>query len=225
MAVQEVASRFRRKLGDSSPTSQAAASEIFTSASLAAAQKYAEAQQFQWDGKWEQAIHSWQEATKLDPNMSRAYAGLAATLANLDRRKEAEHYYQLALAHIDRESEREKFRTRGGYYLFERDYEKAPEQFRYLVKMYPADSAGLANLALAYLCARNMSAALEEGRKALEIYPNNLLQRNNLGLYAMYAGDFEAAIKESQAIIAINPAFGKSLSLPGTVPTRPWFYG
>jgi len=209
-AVDKIAGRIRRALGDAKHASGSSAAETFTSGSLASAQKYAAAQQLQWEGKWPEAVTAYREATALDPNMSRAYAGLAATLANEGKRQEAIHYYQLALAHIDRESEREKYRTRGGYYLLMRDFQKAAEQFQQLVKQYPFDSAGLANLALAQFYARNMNGALENGRKAVQIYPQNLLQRNNVGLYAMYAGDFDAAIKESKDIIKINPSFEKA---------------
>jgi tetratricopeptide (TPR) repeat protein len=209
-AVDKVAEGVRRVLGDSTHSSVNSAAETFTSGSLASAQKYATAQQLQWDGKWEEAVAAYREATVLDPKMSRAYAGMAATLANQGNRQQAAHYYQLALAHIDRESEREKFRTRGGYYLLMRDYQKAAEQFGQLIKEYPVDSAGLANLALAYFYGRNMKAALEEGRKAVKIYPQNILQRNNLGLYAMYAGDFDSAINESEIILKMNPSFEKA---------------
>jgi tetratricopeptide (TPR) repeat protein len=74
------------------------------------------------------------------------------------------------------------------------------------VKQYPADSAGVANLALAYFYRRDMERALVEGRRAIEIYPKNVAQRNNLGLYAMYAGDFETAIREQQTVLQMNPS-------------------
>ncbi|MBV9301667.1 MAG: protein kinase [Acidobacteriaceae bacterium] len=209
-AVDKIASRIRSALGDSAASSHNTAAETFTSTSLTAAQKYAQAQELQWSGKWEQAIAAYREATQIDPKLSRAYAGIAAMLANLGRRQEAEHYYRLALAHIDQESDREKYRTRGGYYLLMREYHNAKEQFETLVKQYPADTAGIANLALADFYSRDMKAALEEGRRAIKIYPDNLLQRNNVGLYAMYAGDFDTAIQESKTILKMNPSFEKA---------------
>ncbi len=209
-AVDKVATRIRRVLGDATHSTADFAAETFTSGSLESAQKYALAQQLLWEGKWTEAVAAYREATELDPKMSRAYAGMAATLANQGKRQQAQHYYELALRYIDRESEREKFRTRGGYYLLMRNYRAATEQYGQLVKQYPFDTAGLANLALAYFYARNMTAALEQGRKAVQIYPQNILQRNNVGLYAMYAGDFGAAIKESEIILKMNPSFEKA---------------
>lgn len=210
-AVARIAAKIRAALGDStSQSAQITAAETFTSGSLEAGQKYAQAQEAQWAGKWDDAIAAYSEAIRLDPHLGRAYAGMAVTLANSGRRPEAEKQYQKALARIDRMSDREKYRTRGGYYLLERDYQRATEQFRAVEKQYPSDTAAIANLALAYFYGRNMPAALEEGRRAVAIYPNNLLQRNNVGLYAMYSGDFESAIKESRALLKLNPAFEKA---------------
>jgi tetratricopeptide (TPR) repeat protein len=149
---------------------------------------------------------------QLDPNFGRAYAGLAAMQNNLGHREEAVKYYQLALAQIDRMTPREKYRTRSGYYLATRDQEKAIEELSELVKQFPADSAGIANLALAYFYKRDMPRALEEGRRAVEINPKNVLQRDNLALYAMYAGDFDTAAREEEAVLQLNPSFAKGLA-------------
>jgi len=210
-AVAKVAAGFRKALGDVVPKSaQIAAAETFSSTSLEASQQYAQAQELQWAGKWDEAINAYKRSIALDPDFGRAYAGLAVTFANMSQRQEAETYYRLAMSKMDRMSDREKLRTRGGYYLLQRDYDKAIEQFNQLEKQYPADSAGIANLAYAYFLKRNMNAALEQGRRAVAIYPNNVLQLNNVGLFAMYAGDFDTAILESQRLLQMNPSFEKA---------------
>jgi tetratricopeptide (TPR) repeat protein/predicted Ser/Thr protein kinase len=211
-ALGKLATSVRSALGDTTPKSaQLAAAETFSAASLQAAHSYAEAQQFQWEGKWDDAVRSYSHAVQLDPNFGRAYAGLAAMQFNQGHREEAEKYYQLAFAQIDRMTPREKYRTRGGYYLATQNPGKAIEEYTQLVKQYPADSAGIANLALAYFYTRDMPKALAEGRRAVEINPQNLLQRNNLALYAMYAGDFDSAAREAQAVLQLNPSFAKGL--------------
>ena len=209
-AVEKLAARIRRSLGDNSGTPKRMAEETFTSASLEAAQQYGDAQDLQWAGKWDDSIAAYHKAIQLDPNLSRAYAGLAITYQNRGQRDQADKYYKLALAHVDQMSDREKYRTLGGYYLNTRGYQKAAEQFRALVAKYPADTAGLNNLALSDFYARNMADALVEGQRALDIFPTNVLIRNNVGLYAMYAGDFDRAIKESEIILKQNPSFEKA---------------
>jgi tetratricopeptide (TPR) repeat protein len=104
-------------------------------------------------------------------------------------------------------SEREKYRTRGVYYLASRNTEKGLEELTKLVQLYPADEAGLWDLALAYFYRRDMSRALAEASRAMKIYPKNIPERNNLGLYAMYAGDFDSAIKEQRTVLGMNDAF------------------
>jgi len=111
------------------------------------------------------------------------------------------------MARIDRMTDREKYRTRGGYYLNTRNYQKAIEEFTTLVKQYPADEAGVVNLAFAHFEARDMVSALEQGRKAVDIYPKSILSRANLALYAMYAGDFDAALAEASKVIEINSGY------------------
>jgi tetratricopeptide (TPR) repeat protein/predicted Ser/Thr protein kinase len=217
-SVARLAAKVRRALGDATPEStQLAAAETYTAGSIEAAHEYAVAQNLQWDGKWDEAIRGYRKALDLDGNLGRAYAGLAAVESNRGRRQEAESYYKQALSRIDRMSEREKYRTRGGYYLLVRNPDNAIEEFSALVKQYPADTAGIANLAFAYFLRRDMPRALEEARRAVDAYPKNVPQRNNLGLYAMYAGDFQTAIREQDEVLRLNPRFilayvGKALS-------------
>jgi len=148
--------------------------------------------------------------------MGRAYAGRAATIANLGHKQESLKDYQMAMARIDRMTDREKYRTRGGYYLLVREPKKAIEEFSALVKQFPSDDAGYSNLAAAYSFQHDMSKALEEGRHAVEISPNEVLGRINVALYAIYAGDFETGIKGARAIQQLdsnNPYVYRALSL------------
>jgi len=211
-AAGKLADSLRKGLGDTTPESaQQSAAETFTAGSLEAAHAYAVGQDLQQAGKWTEAIEAYNHATQLDPDLGRAYAGAAAMYANLGKRQEAEKYYGLALAHIDRMTDREKYRTRSGYYLLMRNQAKAIEELTALVSQYPADTAGHANLALAYFYGRNMDKALEEQKRALEITPHSLLQRVNYAMYALYAGDFDTSAKEAQAILSDNPKFDQAL--------------
>ena len=204
-AVGKIAAETRRALGDKTPESaQLSAAETFTTNSLEAAHAYALAQNMQSAGKWEEAIPLYEQGIQLDPNLGRAYAGLAATSFNLGRRKDAEKYYQLALAHIDRMSDREKYRTRGGYYLANREPRKALDEYSALVQQFSSDDVGYSNLALAYFFLRDMSKAVEQGRRAVELAPKALLQLNNPALYSVYAGDYESPAEVARRVLAQN---------------------
>ncbi|MEO8682272.1 MAG: protein kinase, partial [Vicinamibacterales bacterium] len=208
--VGSLAGKVRTALGDTAvPKDGPAPNETFTAASLEAAKAYAEGQGFQAAGKREEAIAKYQLAVKLDPNLGRAYSGMAAQYVNLGRADEAQKYYDEALKLIDRMTDREKFRTRGSYYLFARKVPEAIKEYTALVAAFPGDSAGQANLALAYFYDRNMQKALEEGQKAIAM-SRSITPRSNATLYAMYAGQFETAITASDEVLKLNPRFEKA---------------
>jgi len=206
--IGKIAAQTRRALGDTTPEAlQIAAAETYTTQSLEAAHDYALAQDLQWQGKWNEAIQHYLQAVQFDSNFGRAYAGLAAVSANIGQQREAQKYYQAAMTHLDRMSDREKYRTRGGYYLLMREPQKAVGELSSLVKQFPSDSAGAANLALAYELNHDLPHAVEDARHAVDISPHNVPQRNNLGLFATYNGDFESGIREQQAVLQMNPSF------------------
>ncbi|HET7698805.1 MAG TPA: protein kinase [Vicinamibacterales bacterium] len=208
-AVGRGAAQVRSALGDR--TASAADAETFTAKSIEAAQAYARAQERNWAGDTEAAIAEYEKAIALDPELGRAYSGLAALHFNAGRREQAIDYYKEAMKHTDRMTERERLRTRGGYYLMIRNSAKANEELQTLVDKYPADTAALANLAVNRVYERRMAEAVELGKRAAGIYPKNVIRRNNVALFMMYAGDFDGAEREARAALALKPDYVKAL--------------
>lgn len=208
-AATKLAAGVRAALGDATPESvQLTAGETFSAASLEAAHAYALGNAALHAGRWDESAAHFQEALKLDPGLGRAHAGLAVLEYNRGHRAESERWFKEAMANVDRMTEREKFRSRGLYYVaVDRDPDKAIEAFSALVERYPADNAGHANLAVAYQLKRDFARALEHGRKAIAISPRNVQQRSNVGLFAMFAGDHEAAVREQTTVLEANPAY------------------
>jgi len=207
-AVATLADQMRTALGDTaSESAKLAESETFTTGSLEATHEYAEAQEARYAGKSAEAIKGFRRAVELDQNFGSAYGNLGAMYWNDGNQADAINYYKLAMQHIDRMTDREKYRTRGGYYLAVSDGDKAVEEFSALVKQYPADSMGLSALAHAYYLRHDMTKAVEVSRRAIEIYPKNVVYRNNASLYALFAGDYETSEHEAQAVQQINPAY------------------
>lgn len=210
-AVSRAAADLRNALGDTTPASaQIAAAETFTASSLEAAHEYAVAQELQFRGAFDEATHHYEQAIKLDPNLGRAYSGLGAMYANMGRQSDAEREYRLAMSHIDRMSEREKYRTRATYYLVTHNLPRAIEELNQLLKEYPFDEAGLNNLALQYFYQHDMEHALEASQRPIALYPKNVIGRNNAALYAMYAGQFDTAIKQAQTVLQVSPTYLKA---------------
>jgi eukaryotic-like serine/threonine-protein kinase len=207
--IGSLASRIRDALGDTTPESERlAAAETFAAASLDAVRAFVRGQELNRSGKPRDAIAAFEEAVRLDPGFGAAYLHTASIYSNLKMEDKAKAYYENALKRLDRMSDREKYRTLGLYYLaVARNYEKAIESYEELVRLYPADNTGYANLALAYLFVRNVPRAVEMGRKATEIYPRNILQRTNYATYSMYSGDFQTAVAEARQVLEVNPSY------------------
>lgn len=208
-AASKLAAKVRAALGDVTPLAlQLKEAETFSAASLEAAHAYSQANDLAAvHGNYDGAQAKYLEAIRLDPDMGRAYSGLAVIEANRGHGAEASKYFQEAMARDVRMSDREKQRTRGLWFGRERDTEKAIEAFEALLAKYPADNAGLTNLAMAYSMKGDFGRALEQSRKAVAIYPQNVPQRSNVGYFAMYAGKFDEAIREQQRCLEINPRF------------------
>src|SRR2546426_6134403 len=207
-AAASMVSSVREALGESkTEMAKLAEAETVTAASLDAMSAYARAQELQIAGKFPEALPEYQRAVELDPRFGRAYAGIAGVYANYyKQRDKAEASFQMAMKHLDRMTEREKYRTLGKYYLdVAGNYEKAVETYETLVKLYPADDSGHGGLALAYVYSGDLPRALPQVRSALEIYPRNSLQRYNYAMYSMYAGDFTTAIAEALRVQKENP--------------------
>ncbi len=208
-AVTKLAARVRRALGDATPVGvQLKEGETFSATSLDAAHAYGLATRLALEGNWEEAKREYLRAIGLDPGLARAHSGLAVLESNRGRRADADRHFGDCMTHMDRMSEREKHRSRGAFYLHSRDPDQAIAAFEALIRQFPADYAGHANLALAYAFRREFPRALDEARRAIAIYPRNVPQRNNVGFFAMYAGAFDEAVQEQERVLEENPRFG-----------------
>jgi tetratricopeptide (TPR) repeat protein/tRNA A-37 threonylcarbamoyl transferase component Bud32 len=210
-AADLLAGRLRASLEGVPPESiREASKETFTAGSLEAMKAYARAQDLTTAGKDEEAIKEYLKALEIDPNLGRAYAGLAVVYRNRGELGEARKYYDKAMGFLDQMTEREKIRTRGGYYFVNKNYKKAIEEFGALRSQFPMDLAGLINLPLAYFYARDMPRAFEEGKKAVEAYPDRINPLYNLVWYALAADRLDEAEAAAQKVIKLDSSFAEA---------------
>ncbi len=196
----------RKALGDTTPVAaQLAVSGPFTAASLEVVHQYSIAMQQQFAGKTAEAFQSFSKAVELDPNFARAYAGISGTANDLGRQADAQKNIKLAMEHLDRMTERERYHTRGFYYLIVGNYPKCVEEFSTLVGQYPADRVGQSDLAWCYAELRNFPKALEAARKAEEIAPKGALEHVNLAFFSSFTGDFSTGEREARTALEISP--------------------
>src|SRR5262249_55581116 len=157
-------------------------------------------------GKFEDGLQSFSKAVDIDQNFGLAYQGMAVASRNLRRQQDAEKYINLALKYIDRMTEREKYRTRGSYYLLVGDRQKCVEEYTKLINRFASDAGAHNNLAVCASVLRNMPKALEHARLAAAILPKRPAFRYNVALFAAYASDFQTAETEARAVQALDPS-------------------
>lgn len=207
LGVPKLVAPIRKALGDATPESvQLAASGPYTAASLEVVHLYSAGMEQQFAGKMEDALRSFSKAVELDPNFARAYSGMSAIDGNLGRQADAEKYIKLAMEHVDRMTERERYHTRAIFYYMAGDYPKCVEEFSSLVGQYPADRGAQANLAVCYIQLRNIPKAVEAARRAVEILPGAAFFRLNLSFLYSFNGEFQNGEREAREALRINPS-------------------
>jgi eukaryotic-like serine/threonine-protein kinase len=211
LAIPRLVIPIRKALGDSTSESAqlTASAGSFSVASLEALHQYGVAMEKQFAGDMQGALGSFTKAAELDTSFARAYAGMATTSRNLGKVDDAANYFKAAMEHVDRMTERERFRTRGAYYVVIGDLPKCVEEYSALVAKFPSDNIGHSNLAMCYNRLRNYPKAVEEAQRAVELSPNAAPQRMNLSLYSSYAGDFASGEREAREVQKINPKYEK----------------
>ncbi|MGB2898432.1 MAG: protein kinase [Candidatus Acidiferrum sp.] len=199
--IPKLVAPIRKALGDTTPESAQLerAGGAFTAASLEVVHQYGMAMEQQFAGKTEEALRSFGKAAELDPNFARAYSGMTSAAIKLDRQGEAGKYIKLAMEHVDRMTDRERYRVRGLYYGTAGNWQKCAEEYSELVKGYPGDNIGHNNLAVCLSELRNLPKAVEEARRDVEMNPN-ATARANLSLFSSYAGDFEGGEREAREV-------------------------
>ena len=206
--LPKLAAPIRQALGDATPASRQfdQVSGGFTAASLEAVHQDALGGEEQFAGKFQEAFDSFQKAAELDPKFARAYTGMAAMDQNLGKQADAVKYMKMAMEHVDRMTERERYRNRGLYYRTTGDWPNCVQEYTRLVTRYPADRVGQNNLATCYTQLRNAPKALEAAQHAVEIVPKGVGPRLNLAFISVFAGDFAAGEKEARTALEISPS-------------------
>jgi tetratricopeptide (TPR) repeat protein len=206
--VPKLAAPIRKALGDNTPESvQLAVSQgTFVVGNLEAAHQYSMGMEQYAAGKNDDALKSFSKAVELDPNFARAYAGLAALAGDLGQTQNADKYAKMAMEHVDRMTERERYFVRGMYYVRAGNWQKCVEEYSDLVKRYQSQF-GQNNLATCYAQLHNMPKAMEEGRKALELAPKDAATRLNFALYSCYATQFQSCEDGANEVFKINPNY------------------
>jgi tetratricopeptide (TPR) repeat protein len=191
----------RVALGDRKPDSaRRFAMETLSATSLEVIRDYAGAMEALSRSRFDEALQGFSRAVERDPDFGLAYAGMAIASQNLDKPQDAKRYVTEAIRHLDAMTERERYRTRGMYYLLTADYQACVKEYGDLIARYAADAAARNNRALCLTKLRDMPKAVDEMQQVVKILPNRALYKENLALYLAYSGDFAGAEQQARAM-------------------------
>jgi hypothetical protein len=208
--VTKVAAAVRKALGDAtSESAQMFAMETLTATSLEAVHEYALAMDALSNSKNADALRDFSKSVDLDPNFGLADAGKAIASRNLGDQQDAEKFIKESIKHIDRMTERERYRTRGMFYFVTGDYQKCVEEYGALTAKYASDVSAHNNLSICYGYLRNIPKTIEEMRRASEILPKRVLFRFNLAAFESLGSDFRAAERDVRAALGMDPSHEK----------------
>jgi eukaryotic-like serine/threonine-protein kinase len=213
--IPKLIAPIRKALGDTTPVSAQIekAAGAFSTSSLAAVHQYGAGMEQLLAGNSEAAVQSFSNAIALDPNFARAYGGMASAYGNLGKTQDAEKYVKLAMEHVDRMTDRERYRVRGLYYFATSNYPKCIDEYNELLNRYPADDSAWANIAACYLSLRRIPEAVTSAQRAVQIVPKGAVQRVVLSFYSSYSGDFDAGEREARTALGLNPSSQAYLAL------------
>lgn len=196
-----LANDIRRELGDNtSDEAQRFAMDTLSATSIEAVHDYAEGMVANSNGEFEKARDKFADAVKREPTFGMGWTALAMLSFNLDKLQDTEKYIKEAMRHLDAMTERERYRTRGLFYLATSDYNACVTEYGDLVNKYAGDASARNNLALCSSRLRKNAEAAEQMREVVRILPNRALYRENLSLYLAYSGDFQAAEQEARLL-------------------------
>ncbi len=204
-AVTKLGTAVRKALGDAtSESAQRLSMETLTATSPEAVHEYAAGLDTLSAGKFDEAQAHLSRAVNLDPNFGMAYTIMASAARNRGRFQDAEQYIKEALKHIDRMTERERYRTRAYLFLLTGDHQKCVDEYGSLLQRYPSDTGAYTNIAVCLVHLRNAPKSLELARRAVAILPRRAIYHANLAMNLAFTSDFPAAAKEAAEALKLG---------------------
>ena len=182
-ALDKAAATLRQELGESLSTVRKFDTPVeqVTTPSLEALQAYSLGRRASDFGDYGNAITSFQQAMRLDPNFAMAYASLGTSYSNLGETTLASENAKKAYELSDRVSERERFYVESTYYrLVSGDLVKAGQACQLWRETYPRDPVPATNLSNIYDNVGDYANALAQARETLRIAPEGDLSYANL---------------------------------------------
>jgi len=181
-AADRLARRLRKGLGESAAQIEknSPSLELQKPASLEAQERYSRATEAYARGEWQRAVDLATGALAHDSNFAMAHLCVARAQLRLGNLQATREHMAQARTGIDRVSERGQLLILAMDASVNWRYEKAAEQYRRLVELYPDDIEGHRGFAEASRWAGRLEDAIASGRRAVELDPHSSIDRARL---------------------------------------------
>jgi len=159
-------------------------------------------------GDPEQAIASFDEALRLDPQHRKSLLNSARVLLETSQPREALARVEQAMSLEPLSGEGLRLLGRARYEL--KQIPEAIDAYQRAIALDDRDSWAMNNLGLIYIQQERSDAALPILARAVELRSNSPVFRNNLGTALERTGHFAAAKQAYEAALAADSTYGKS---------------
>jgi tetratricopeptide (TPR) repeat protein len=169
------------------------------------------------ENRFQEAIHAFEEALRLDPKNIKAQANLGLALEGLGRAGDALAAYRKAIAMQDQGSPKnaEPFIDLGNLLLQQNQNNDAIENLVKAREISPQDSRVYESLGKAYLRLNKFAEAKEELEQAVALAPDSAAAHYMLGQVYRKTGATERARAEFDRAVALNKTKSSGMSTMG----------
>ena len=161
------------------------------------------AQGYYRDGKFSEAIASYQEVLKIQPDNIGIYLQLGNVYHQLGNLAKAIEFYQQALAIEPNYAH--AYRNLAVVYGLQGNYPQQRECYQQLTKIEPQNSLNCLNLGKLWQKSGYLSKAIKSYQQAIELQPNNADAHSSLGVASNLRGHLTKAIACYRTAIKLKP--------------------
>jgi tetratricopeptide (TPR) repeat protein len=183
-----------------------------TTTSPEAFRYYSEGRKYFYSEDYRTSIDWMKKALEADPEFAMAYRSMGVAFGNMLMYSESRRYLQKAFELSDQLSDREQYLLKGEFFReAEGTYSRAIKAYTNLLKLYPEDDIGNANLSLLYLDLEQWDEAIERCEVLIRNrdesffpYSNKAIAFRAKGLYKKSEEILESYIENFQDSSAIR---------------------
>jgi tetratricopeptide (TPR) repeat protein len=160
-------------------------------------------------GKYKEAIESYKQAIRIDPDYAEAHNGLGFAYGESGKHQEAIESFKQAVK-IDPDN---AFAHAGlGVAYGELDkYEEAIEAYKQAIRIYPDYADAHNNLGEAYYWLDKHQEAIESCKQAIRIDPDYVYAHFNLGRASLALNDRDSALEQYEILKSLDPELANLL--------------